>query len=122
MAQQTDKNGKPLTYWGGKQDEILIPAIPNVECRDGKEIGIWMEGWLQGYKEAQAQYEAKETFYTKQDLIDLVQSLKDYTHESHTILGHDEREASEFVEIYLNPFKEDKTSWGQGMASDELSY
>lgn len=33
-------------------------------------------------------------------MIDLVQSLKDYTHESHTILGHDEREASEFVDIY----------------------
>jgi hypothetical protein len=35
-----------------------------------------------------------------QRLIDLVQSLKDYTHESHAILGHDEREASEFVEIF----------------------
>lgn len=45
MAEQTDKNDK--------QDEILIPAIPNVECRDGKEIGIWMEGWLQGHKKAQ---------------------------------------------------------------------
>jgi hypothetical protein len=36
----------------------------------------------------------------KEQMIDLVQSLKDYTHESHIILGHDEREASEFVEIY----------------------
>jgi hypothetical protein len=33
-------------------------------------------------------------------LIDLVQSLKDYTRESHNILGFDEREASEFVEIF----------------------
>ena len=58
-----------------------------------------------------------------QRMIDLVQSLKDYTHESHTILGHDEREASEFVEIYLNPFREDKSAWGQGMTSDEsLNY
>jgi hypothetical protein len=55
----------------------------------------------------------------KQRMIDLVQSLKDYTHESHTILGHDERDASEFVEIYLNPFREDKSAWGQGMISDE---
>ena len=39
--------------------------------------------------------------YTENDLIDLVQSLKDYTHESHTILGHDEREAKEFVDIFL---------------------
>ena len=39
--------------------------------------------------------------YTKNDLIDLVQSLKDYTHESHSILGHDERDAQEFVDIFL---------------------
>ncbi len=39
--------------------------------------------------------------YTENDLIDLVQSLKDYTHESHTILGHDEREAKDFVDIFL---------------------
>jgi hypothetical protein len=101
------------------------------------------EGFVDGYNKAKENYEvttsvrelhqyklgledgynkAKETLYTKQDLIDLVQSLKDYTHQSHTILGHDEREASEFVEIYLDPFKEDKTAWGQGMASDEISY
>lgn len=39
--------------------------------------------------------------YTELDLIDLVQSLKDYTNESHNILGHDEREAKEFVDIFL---------------------
>ena len=39
--------------------------------------------------------------YTETDLIDLVQSLKDYTHESHSILGHDERDAKEFVDIFL---------------------
>jgi hypothetical protein len=82
-------------------EEILIPVVPNVECRDGKEIGVWMEGWLQGYKEAQGQYEVKEALYTKQDLVDLVQNLKDYTYESHTILGHDEREANEFVDIFI---------------------
>jgi hypothetical protein len=43
-----------------------------------------------------------ETLYTKQDLIDLVQGLKDYTKESHTILGHDDRESSEFVDIFLD--------------------
>ena len=36
----------------------------------------------------------------REQMIDLVQSLKDYTNESHNILGHDEREASEFVDIY----------------------
>ena len=40
----------------------------------------------------------------KQRMIELVQSLKDYTHESHTILGHDEREASEFVETFIDVF------------------
>ena len=39
--------------------------------------------------------------YTENDLIDLVQSLKDYTHESRSILGHDERDAKEFVHIFL---------------------
>jgi len=38
----------------------------------------------------------------KEQMIKLVQGLKDYTHESHTILGHDEREASEFVDIFYN--------------------
>jgi hypothetical protein len=37
----------------------------------------------------------------KEMLCDLVQSLKDYTNESHNILGHDEREPIEFVEIFL---------------------
>ena len=36
----------------------------------------------------------------KDRMIQLVQGLKDYTHESHTILGHDERDASEFVDIF----------------------
>lgn len=48
--------------------EILIPVIPNVDCRDGKEIGVWMEGWLEGYKEAQGQYEAKETLFTEEQV------------------------------------------------------
>lgn len=39
--------------------------------------------------------------YKETDLIDLVQSLKNYTHESHSIIGHDERDAKEFVDIFL---------------------
>ena len=50
-----------------------------------------------GYTKAREKYE-----FTRQDLIDLVESLKDYTAESHNILGHDEREPSEFVDIFLN--------------------
>ena len=38
----------------------------------------------------------------KQRMIQLVQQLKDYTRESGNVLGYDEREASEFVDIFLN--------------------
>ncbi len=44
--------------------------------------------------------EAKEM--ERQRMIDLVQQLKDYTRESNNVLGFDEREASEFVEIFYN--------------------
>jgi len=54
------------------------------------------QAYINGYNKA------KEYLYTKQDLIDLVQKLKDYTKESHTILGHDDREPNEFVDIFLN--------------------
>jgi hypothetical protein len=40
--------------------------------------------------------------FEKERMIQLVQGLKDYTHESHTILGHDERDASEFVDVFYN--------------------
>lgn len=40
--------------------------------------------------------------YSYKDLCDLVESLKDYTHESHNILGNDEREPNEFVDIFLS--------------------
>jgi hypothetical protein len=53
-------------------EEILIPVIPNVECRDGKEIGVWMEGWLEGYKEAQGQYDAKVIFYTEEQVKEAI--------------------------------------------------
>ena len=36
----------------------------------------------------------------KNQMILLVQQLKDYTRESNNILGYDEREAEEFVDIY----------------------
>jgi len=44
---------------------------------------------------------AKETYsFAKEDMVELIQSLKDYTHESHNILGHDERESEEFFELW----------------------
>jgi hypothetical protein len=38
----------------------------------------------------------------KQRMIDLVQHLKDYTRESNNVIGFDDREASEFVDIFYN--------------------
>jgi hypothetical protein len=38
----------------------------------------------------------------KQRMIDLVQHLKNYTRESNNVLGFDERETSEFVDIFYN--------------------
>jgi hypothetical protein len=68
-----------------------------------------------------------ETLYTKQDLIDLIQGLKDYTKESNTILGYDDRDASEFADIFLNKQfgeepEQDYTPEEQGWQMDELMY
>lgn len=38
----------------------------------------------------------------KEQKILLVQELKDYTYEAQCVLGNDEREASEFVDIFYN--------------------
>jgi hypothetical protein len=62
------------------------------------EISAFQIGYLQ----------AKEYLYTKQDLIDLVESLKNYTKESHTILGHDDREPIEFVDIFVNEISDEE--------------
>jgi hypothetical protein len=41
----------------------------------------------------------------KEDMLDLIQSLKDYTKEGHVILGHDEREPEEFLNIWYDKNK-----------------
>ena len=48
----------------------------------------------------------------KQILIDLVQSIKDYEREAHKMIGFDEREAEEFVDIFAeaNQLKFDEPS------------
>jgi hypothetical protein len=38
----------------------------------------------------------------RQRMINLVQHLKDYTRESNNVIGFDDREASEFVDIFYN--------------------
>ena len=44
--------------------------------------------------------------WTDQDMLDLIEGLMDYTHESHTVLGHDGRDA----EYYFNLFVERKNN------------
>lgn len=101
-----DEKGQPLTYWGGLADEAfekesdINKLAEEVYGKGVKED--YEEGYIDGYNKA------KEYLYTKQDLIDLVQGLKDYTKESHTILGHDDREPIEFVDIFLNEISDDE--------------
>ena len=60
-------------------------------CTELGENPQWVQDVVQQAKEME-----------KQRMIDLVQRLKDYTRESNNVLGFDEREASEFVDIFYN--------------------
>lgn len=46
----------------------------------------------------------------KELLIDFLDSIRDYERESHNLIGFDERENIEFVEIYENSLKKRKQS------------
>lgn len=48
----------------------------------------------------------KAELMEEQMLCELVSDLKDYTAEGHVILGHDDREPIEFVEIFLENYTE----------------
>lgn len=56
---------------------------------------ISQKDYISGYNKAKETYQ-----YTKKDMIDLINSLKDYTRESDNILGHDERDAEEFLKLW----------------------
>jgi hypothetical protein len=81
---------------------INIPKIVNGveklaknECVCQSNNCVHFNLFIRGYNKAKETYQ-----YSKEDMIDLIQSLKDYTHESHTILGHDERDAEELIDIW----------------------
>jgi len=57
---------------------------------------------LKVYPDAYADAQANR--WTDQDMLNLINGLLDYTHESHTVLGHDGRDA----EYYFNLFVERK--------------
>jgi intergrase/recombinase len=66
----------------------------------------FLEEKLQGHLDISRRYWNELLVQAKQiqekQLCDLVEQLKDYTLESNSVLGHDEREPKEFVEIFLN--------------------
>jgi len=71
--------------------EYELGNTGKIDTEDATEMLIEFSKW-------QAEIE-------KEHMINLVQDLKDYTRESSIILGHDEREASEFVEMFYNRLK-----------------
>ena len=81
-------NNKLAVEWLAKSYVDLLTKLNNEEI-SLKEFEIQYIKLLEQAKEME-----------KERMIQLVQGLKDYTHESHTILGHDERDASEFVDIF----------------------
>ena len=74
-----------------KQETAVEWLLNAIETKNGEEFSSYYTEFIEQAKEME-----------KERMIQLVQGLKDYTHESHTILGHDERDASEFVDIFYN--------------------
>jgi len=99
--------------------EYPSPKIPDIS----KTYSLERQAFKRGYKKATKKY-------SEDDLIDLVKQLKDYTCESHNILGHDERDAKDFVDIFKKSLKQPKwfvveckteyTEDGLDYQSDEL--
>ena len=52
-------------------------------------------------------------------LIDFLDSIRDYERESNNLIGHDERESIEFVDIYLAQSLTEQEQPKQSVVSDE---
>jgi hypothetical protein len=97
-----------LTTENGK---LTCPELAGYELPEHQEDDVVSEAWASnpdrtgeaplmykvGYTEAREKFE-----FTREDMIDLVEAIKDYTYESGGVFGYDDREASEFVDIFLN--------------------
>ncbi len=55
----------------GDDVEILVPFPGGNEYRDGKEIGVWMEGWIEGHEEGYNKAREKYKF-TEEDARQLI--------------------------------------------------
>jgi len=74
-------------------------SIPHTKIQENLRMAF-----VNGFKKALSlnrSMPTHESIFKYEDLVDLVQSIKDYTHESKNIIGHDERDAKEFVNIFL---------------------
>jgi len=98
----------------GIQKESLVDRLADDFCKEHlphvDTTGHWL-GFFKGWEKHAELNEGKE--YTYQNMVDLVNQLMDYTKEGRTILGHDEREPSEFVDIFIEglPKEDEVTEW-----------
>lgn len=98
----------------GIQKESLVDRLADDFCKEHlphvDTTGHWL-GFFKGWEKHAELNEGKE--YTYQNMVDLVNQLMDYTKEGRTILGHDEREPSEFVDIFIEglPKEDEITEW-----------
>ena len=71
---QTDKNGKPLTYWGGLADKAFEKesAINKLaeEVYGKNVVPDYEEGYVDGYNKA------KETLYSEIEVLQLLLRLQ----------------------------------------------
>ena len=77
MAQQTDENGKPLTYWGGVAKPDVEKLSEEVYGKGVKED--YEEGFVDGYNKA------KETLYSEIEVLQVLLRLQQT--ESYDILS-----------------------------------
>jgi len=115
--QKTDVKIIATIDWSLDKD---VPMVVEVERLAGEYFNneyAWIKGriepyssldiksikrdFIKGYKASQ-----QKGVYSEEDLCNLVQQLKNYTKESLSILGHDEREPEEFVDIFLKSNQE----------------
>lgn len=98
----------------GIQKESLVDRLADDYCKEHlphvDTTGHWL-GFFKGWEKHAELNEGKE--YTYQNMVDLVNQLMDYTKEGRTILGHDEREPSEFVDIFIEglPKEDEVNEW-----------
>lgn len=72
--------------WESKRTAMPAEIVPRL-CQVLETTPNELFGW-------------EEEIYSKSEVLNLIQSLKDYTLESRNILGHDEREPEEFFKIW----------------------